>query len=228
MLVLFSEVAFAQSINTVWFTTNLRFQSAKTSWGGFLDVPIRSTDNYEQLQQFIIRPAVSYKFNKNFTAAVGYAYVSNYSYMDDIRHHSDEHRPWEQLIYNHNIGRVLFFHRLRNEHRWISSVATPNDYKTQQRIRYYLRGMIWFKQDSALKKGFYGVLQDEIMFNYINKETTNNSFFDQNRAYAAIGYKFNRMLDLEGGYMYQLSKQRNGTTLTNNCIQLTLYTKFTL
>ncbi|POY37113.1 hypothetical protein C3K47_08635 [Solitalea longa] len=228
LLVLSSATLLAQNINTAWLTFNTRFQSAKTPWGGFIDIPLRTTDNYEHLQQIIIRPAISYKLNNHFTAAAGYAYVLNFSYKNEERLYSDEHRLWEQVIYNHKWGSVLFYHRLRNEHRWISSVVYPDDYKTQQRIRYSLRGMIWFNQDLLFEKGFYGVLQDEVMFNYVNKETTNNSFFDQNRLYTAIGFKFKRLIDLEGGYMNQQQKQKSGATSTNHIIQLTMFTKFTL
>lgn len=223
---LLASLAMAQSQTSGWAGYVTSFQSDKSHWGFVFDGQLRSSDQFEYLQQFVLRPGVSYKLNDKFTGAVGYAYVSNRVVIDGETDRIDEHRAWEQMIFKHKIGRVSMSHRLRVEQRWISTLAAPDDYQAQQRFRYFLRGVIPFTNQEKFTKGFYAAVQDEVMFNYVNKEVTNNSFFDQNRAYAGLGYRFNSKFDLETGYMNQLVMQRNGGSFTNNIIQLSFYSRF--
>jgi len=51
----------------------------------------------------------------------------------------------------------------------------------------------------------------------------NNLFFDQNRAYAAMGYHWNKKIDTEIGYFNWQQKELDGTTLSN-VLQLTFTT----
>ncbi|WP_042480162.1 DUF2490 domain-containing protein [Solitalea canadensis] len=222
----FVKPVLAQSQHSGWVALATSVQPKKTQWGFTFDAQFRSSNGYEKLQQFVLRPGISYKINNHLKTGLGYAYASNHVIIDGENDRVDEHRIWEQLIINHKAGRVTFNHRFRLEQRWISSVAAPDDYKSQQRFRYYVRGVLPFRKDSSFVKGFYGAFQEEIMFNYINKETTNNSFFDQNRAYAAIGYRINHVIDVEAGYMNQLVKQKSGSTLVNNIIHVVLNTRF--
>jgi hypothetical protein len=214
----------AQSLHSGWAGYALKLQS-KSPWGIMFDIQARSSDDYEHLQQYIIRPGVSYIFSKKFIGAAGYAYVSNWALINNITGRIDEHRSWEQLIFNHKIGSINLTQRVRLEQRWISSIGAPDDYKTQQRFRYLIKGVLPFRKDSVFSKGFYGAVQDEVMFNYMNKATTNNSFFDQNRAYLALGYRLNPKFDLEMGYINQLVATRNGPAITNNIIQLAFYSR---
>ncbi len=52
-------------------------------------------------------------------------------------------------------------------------------------------------------KGWYAGIQNEVFLNAQNKENINDSFFDQNRVYAGLGYRFSKKIDLEAGYMYR-------------------------
>ncbi|MCO4294719.1 DUF2490 domain-containing protein [Solitalea sp. MAHUQ-68] len=218
----------AQTQNSGWaaYIANLQFKESK--FGLMFDAQFRSSDDYQRLQQYLIRPALTYKFNKHYTVSAGYAYVSNYAIVNGVDDRVSEHRAFEQFFINHKLGRVSLIHRFRNEHRWVSSAADPNNFNTQQRFRYFIRGLVPFGKESTFNQGFFGSFQEEVMFNYINKETTNNSFFDQNRAFVGLGYRFNPKIDIEAGYMNQLVKQRNGETLTNNIFQFALYTRLSL
>ena len=67
-------------------------------------------------------------------------------------------------------------------------------------------------------------MQNEIFLNVQNKDKINNSLFDQNRVYAALGYRFSPKIDVGAGYMNQST---NGATndVSNNIVQLALYTR---
>jgi len=81
------------------------------------------------------------------------------------------------------------------------------------------------KQKDSFYQDLFVALQDEIFMNIQNKNNINNSFFDQNRIYGAVGYRVNSKLDLEVGYMNQYI---NGimNDVSNNIIQMALYTRF--
>ncbi|POY37114.1 DUF2490 domain-containing protein [Solitalea longa] len=229
IVMLFSiPTASGQSQSSGWAAYIGSFQFKQSKFGLMFDAQVRSSDEYVHLQQYLFRTALTYKFNKHYTASAGYAYVSSYAVINGVSDRVPEHRAFEQFFINHKLGSISLIHRFRNEHRWIATAADPNDFNAQQRFRYFLRGVIPFQRDSVFSKGVFFSFQEEIMFNYINKEVTNNSFFDQNRAFVGGGYRFNSKIDLEVGYMNQLVKQRSGNTLTNNIFQLAIYTRLNL
>jgi len=88
-----------------------------------------------------------------------------------------------------------------------------------------VRSIIPLAQKVSFKPGVFAAIQNEIFLNIQNKSNINNSVFDQNRIYVAIGYRFNPKVDLEAGYMNQYI---NGMTadVSNNIIQMALYTRF--
>jgi hypothetical protein len=62
---------------------------------------------------------------------------------------------------------------------------------------------------------------DEILLKFGNNSGPNN--FDQNRAYAALGYSLSQYFKLEIGYLLQTLQQRNGlVTEYNHTFMLSL------
>jgi hypothetical protein len=222
---LFSFATHAQttSENTGWFAW---FNSYKFSkhFGLHSDVQIRSADNWEYVRTLLIRPGLTYHFNSKNNVTVGYAYVGSFNRLPEPSKNSlTENRIWEQYINNAKFGTVTLQNRLRLEQRFIEQ-QTQNVFA--QRLRYFFRTMIPLtKQEQTFNKGPFAAIQNEIFFNIQNKDKLNNSFFDQNRAYGAIGYRFSKKFDLEAGYMNQYT---NGltTNTSNNIFQLAMYTRF--
>ena len=143
--------------------------------------------------------------------------------IDGSKNSTNENRIWEQYIFSLKIGRTLMQNRFRLEQRFIQ--RSTNDVFAQ-RLRYFARAIIPVKkQKDSFYQGVFVALQDEIFMNIQNKNNINNSFFDQNRIYGAVGYRVNSKLDLEVGYMNQYI---NGamTNVSNNIIQMALYTWF--
>jgi hypothetical protein len=225
VVLLFSFAAHAQttSENSGWFAW---FNSYKFSkhFGLHSDIQIRSADNWEYVKTILIRPGLTYHFNSKNNVTVGYAYIGNYNRLPEpSKNELTENRIWEQYINVAKFGSVSLQNRLRLEQRFIEQ-QTQNVFA--QRLRYFVRAIIPLtKQQQAFNKGAYAALQNEVFFNIQNKDKTNNSFFDQNRAYGAVGYRFSKQLDLEAGYMNQYT---NGltTNVSNNIFQLALYTRF--
>jgi len=115
----------------------------------------------------------------------------------DQKNSTNENRIWEQYIFSLKIGRTLMQNRFRLEQRFIQ--RSTNDVFAQ-RLRYFARAIIPVKkQKDSFYQGVFVALQDEIFMNIQNKNNINNSFFDQNRIYGAVGYRVNSKLDLEVG-----------------------------
>jgi hypothetical protein len=221
----FSLFASAQTTqeNTGWFAW---FNSYKFSehFGLHFDAQFRSADDWDYVRNILLRPGLVYHFNPKNNITVGYAYIGSYNRLPEPSKNSlTENRIWEQYINNVKFGQISLQNRLRLEQRFIER-QTEDVFA--QRLRYFVRTIIPLqKQKSSFGRGVFAAIQNEIFFNIQNKDKINNSFFDQNRVYGAIGYRFSPKVDLETGYMNQYT---NGATtdVSNNIIQLALYTRF--
>ncbi|RYY35783.1 MAG: DUF2490 domain-containing protein [Sphingobacteriaceae bacterium] len=232
LLCLFAGNVFAQSTqNTVW---GAWFHTHRLSnkWGYAFDGQFRSADDVKYLRNILLRPSVAYYFNNNNILNVGYAYIgTNGRTLFDEKTYRPESRIWEQYIISHKAGKnIALTHRLRLEQRFLGNTSVGdienNDNYFSQRLRYFIRGVIPFKKDSVFAKGMYLALQNEVFVNIQNKNKVNDSFFDQNRAYIAIGYRLSKKFDIEAGYLNQYSKGFNSSYTTNNVAQLAVYTRF--
>jgi len=209
--------------NTGWFAW---FSSYKLSanWRLHFDGQVRSGDDWEYVRTILLRSGITYVFNGNNTITVGYAYnVTHNRSANGSKNTVKENRIWEQYSNISKLGRASLQNRVRLEQRFIER-ATENVFA--QRLRYFARTIIPFARPrDVFSEGFFGAIQNEIFLNVQNKDKINNNFFDQNRAYLAIGYRFSSKTDIDAGYMNQYVK---GTTadVSNNIIQMALYTKF--
>jgi hypothetical protein len=221
----FSLTLSAQTIheNTGWLAW---FNSYKFSkhFGLTSDVQFRSADEWQYVRNILIRGGLTYHFNSKSNVTAGYAFVGSYNRLPEPSKNSlTENRIWEQYIYNLKFGQASLQNRLRLEQRFIER-QTEDIFA--QRLRYFVRTILPLqKQKSSFSKGVFAAVQNEVFFNVQNKDRINNSFFDQNRLYGAIGYRFSPKVDLETGYMNQYT---NGATsdVSNNVIQLAVYTRF--
>jgi hypothetical protein len=103
-------------------------------------------------------------------------------------------------------------------------LAANADYLYLNRARYMLRGVLPLNGDSLEAKEPYLAAYDEIFIGFGNNVP---NIFDQNRAYAALGYKPNRESAVEIGYLYQAVQQRNRTIFQHNhTLQFGLFYNF--
>ena len=211
--------------NSGWFmfVNNTKFND---KWGLQFDAQIRSADDWDQVRNTLVRPALQYFINKNSNVALGYLWQTTEATPAgaDYSVTLNEHRIFEQYIYNHKIKSIFASHRLRLEQRFIGRLE--NDDLFSQRFRYFFRLIQPLrKTETSFDKGAFLALQNEVFLNLQNKTKINNSIFDQNRFYLATGYRFSKKVDLEVGYMNQAVK--TSTSHTNNSIvQLAVYTRF--
>lgn len=224
---------------------NAQTQNTFTGWGALFssyklnnkfsihfDGQARSTDELKDLQSYIIRPGLNYHVKDNMIATVGYAYIGNYRSVMDVDGWIPEHRIWEQFIYNQKFTLsnrpVTLQHRFRLEQRFMGQpVIDQNELVTDnfefaQRLRYFARSIFPLFQTTNFSNGAFVALQNEIFVNIQN--APNDSFFDQNRAYLALGWRLSPKFDIEAGYMNQYILGKNVNTV-NNIVQVAAYVR---
>jgi hypothetical protein len=205
------------------------FHSQKFSpkWGMSFDAQFRSANHYDYLQNVLLRPSVNYYFDNNKMAALGYAYIAtNGRAADGTETFRPESRIWEQLIINTKIGKAsMLQHRFRLEQRFLGNTTNKTDHYFSQRLRYFARAVVPFKKNAAFTKGAFLGLQNEVFANVQNNHKVNKHFFDQNRAYVAVGYRLHKKADIEIGYLNQFVQQVSSSYF-NHIIQAAIYTRF--
>jgi len=194
-------------------------------WGVYGDMQIRSSDKWENVRNFLFRPGVTYYANSKNEITLGYllnqTFTRNIGSADNML---TEHRIWEQYVYKHKISTISVAHRFRMEQRFIE--RNGKDDLFAQRLRYFFRFILPLEKGKQnFDKGVFAALQNELFFNVQSKDQLNGKLFDQNRAYVAGGYRFNKHLDVELGYMNQASKGLISNA-SNNILQFAVYTKF--
>ena len=115
--------------------------------------------------------------------------------------------------------------------RFISNVFVRDNSLDHQgnvfanRIRYFFRDVIPFSGKKQFTKGYFAGIQNEIFINIGDKSHVNRKYFDQNRAYLSVGYRFNPKFDLDIGYLNQYITGRGNLFTNNHALQLAIYNR---
>lgn len=166
-------------------------------WNLHHEVQYRNYNAVGDLEQLLLRTGLGYTFNgaKN-NVLLGYGYILSENYIGDTddKNVVNEHRIFQQFTSKQNVGRVKLNHRYRFEQRFVE-----DDFK--MRFRYFLGLNIPFGNKDTYK--CYLSSYNEIFLN------TESAVFDRNRLYGGIGYKLNKSIRLEAGYMNQFFEHDN-------------------
>ncbi len=139
--------------------------------------------------QLLLRTALNYEVSDNAMLSVGYGYITTDTSFEEIIDEKNvrENRLYEQFVLRNAIGNLKFSHRYRLEQRFIN--RSGGDNTTEHRARYFLRVTY------PLSNSWFLTAYDEIFINL------QNDFFGQNRLYGAVGYNFNKDVNLQIGYL---------------------------
>ena len=190
----------------VWFAYFGDHAFGDSRWGVHLEGQIRRMDGITKWQALLLRPAVNYQANRILMLSLGYAYVRAYPSNPIARR--NEHRVWEQAWLRYRTGRIGWSSRYRFENRFIQQVNGQHRFENRFRA--------WQQATVPLSKRFYVTGYDEVWF-YV-KPYQASSLFDQNRAYAALGFNIRPAWRFETAYMNQALLQRSGRVLELNHI----------
>ena len=143
----------------------------------------------------------------------GYAFVrtSTYSEFAAPAPVSLEHRLWQQAWIRYRTGQTSWSTRLRFENRFLGG---PDPRSGRTAYRFENRFRVWQQIKIPLPRKKYFTAYDEFWV-YV-KPFQSNSVFDQNRAYAALGFDLKPTLRLEVGYMLQTILVRSGSRMEYN------------
>ena len=223
-----SYSAFAQSQFSGWLASFNTFKTGKKT-SIHADVQWRSSDDFKHTQTFLLRSGLNIHLSKQLIVTGGYAFIHSRRVMGDVSGYAPEHRTWEQLLFSHKLKSIFTSHRLRLEQRFITQSTVQDNQLVNDgsayanRLRYFLRNIIPFRQQKTFSRGMFAALQNEVFVNIGNTENVNGKFFDQNRFYLALGYRLHSSIDVETGYLNQYVSGRNGAFVNNHVWQVATY-----
>ncbi len=177
-------------------------------------------------QQGLLRVGVNYNLNPRVLFRVGYAWIETFPYgeypLNSFGRDFTEHRIFEMVQLSHKEGIIDFSHRFMLEQRFVgryssASRNTEDEFPLLNRIRYMVRLQVPLKGKEIKDKTPYVAVYDEIFIGF--GENVNANIFDQNRIGFLLGYKFNNMIRIEGGYLnqtLQFGRQINGQNVFQN------------
>ena len=165
-------------------------KKVNTKWNIHHEIQYRNYNAVGDLEQLLLRTGVGYNLTDNANLLLGYGFIHSQNYTDSSTEkiNVDEHRIFQQFITKSKIGIVGLQHRYRFEQRFVAQ-----DFK--MRFRYFLGVNIPLDLQENSKT--YLSLYNEIFIN--NK----GNLFDRNRGYVGLGYKINKVVKVELGYMTQ-------------------------
>ena len=187
-------------------------------WGLHFDGQLRMEGAFARRNQLLLRPGVNYDVSENVQLSGGYAYIDT-SGPEDSPSGFDvpENRFWEQLILKQRLGSTRLVHRYRLEQRFVGNIRENDagegelvDYTYLNRFRYFLKGVVPLGADLRYFAAFY----NELMIGF--GDNVRNNIFDQNRSYAAFGFRFGTDTRLEIGYLLQIVQHPTGARLDYN------------
>jgi len=187
-------------------------------WALHAEAQVRRADGLRTWQQLLVRPGLVYTLGPAARLAAGYALVETWPYGEQpAPARFTEHRLWQQLTLAQATGRVAWQHRYRLEQRWVhrplgATGATDRVYSN--RMRYLARATLPLVGRTLDAGEPYASVYDEVFVSW--GRNVGRNVLDQNRAYAALGWRATASTRIEAGYLLQLVLKPDGVQMERN------------
>ena len=168
-------------------------------WIGYFEVQPRFGENIGNVSQLLVRPAMGYRVNERLTLWSGYAWTPLIE--PDFK---DEHRLWQQALYEERRGKTRLSYRMRLEERFIEDIDETS---------FRLRNMVRLMYPISADQRWAAVAYDEVWINLNSTSDGPLSGFDQNWAFVGVNRQVNKRLGIETGY--QMIHQNTPHTADN-------------
>lgn len=190
--------ALAQDVGSWW----MYWGSNKLSdrFGVWTEAQLRDYGFLNTKDQLLLRTGIEYYLKPTYTITGGYGFIKDWTEDADPDLVKTENRLWQQFNIVNNKSRLQFHHRLRLEQRWVKSAE---EVSYLNRFRYRLLVLYPLNKRTMGAKTWFLAGYNEIMFGF-----GNDSGFDQNRLYGALGYRFSPRVELQTGYLFQTFSSR--------------------
>ena len=210
ILTLISTQVFAKGDPTedfqIWVPVNINAKLSE-NWRGFLEVQPRIGNNAQDLNVAIVRPAIGYALNSNWTVWGGYLMQSTRNSSND---YNIENRSWQGLTFKEKYDNNIVEVRNRLEQRFLPhNHDISHRWRTRVRVEHLVDQTPWSL-----------IASEEIFVNLNNNDVNSNlqEGANQNRAYVGVGYRFNPSFQIETGYLnnYVFNSSPASLDQTNN------------
>lgn len=201
---LFAISAFSQNDKTgTWNIVNIQYNHNK-NWNFFFENQFRSQKLFDDFYYHELKVGVGYNASDKLALLAGNGLYQTYSIGGNFKSPvlTSEYRTWEQLTLTNNIGRLKLEHRYRIEQRWLSQGY-------RNRFRYRLNAIFPLNKPKLENCAFYANIFDEIFF------TDKGPYFQRNRFFSGLGYKFSKNFILQIGYIRQFDYNPTGSSAKN-------------
>lgn len=217
-LLFISGSAVAQSVQVAGFfpTIDLSLPLASSVdaslyyFGAFPVFKLNTTAKEKIPDLFLLyaEQALTYHFNPHLSLTASYVYQKTIEMEGkDV----NENRLYFQATYKHSIKSLQLKHRLRFDNRFVQNRETGNAPYTH-RLR-YLAGF-----EFPINNKIYASAYEEL---FLNTTPNANVFYEENWAYAALGYKINPSQKIEAGPLYITWYTGGSSWLNQYYLQLT-------
>jgi hypothetical protein len=179
-------------------------------WGVHGEYQWRRNHFVTNWQQSLLRFGLNYSITPRILTRFGYAHVETFPYGDiplnAFGKAYSEHRVFEMIQIKHQEELIFFSHRFMLEQRFVgryNSVASTKEdaFTLLHRVRYMFRLQVALKGREIKEKTPYFTAYNEILIGFGKNVSAN--IFDQNRSGLILGYRCNKYVNVEAGYMNQ-------------------------
>lgn len=199
LLTFISFSGFSQSSSLGDWLIYIGSKKIDSKWNWHHEVQYRNYNAIGDLEQLLLRTGIGYNLSENNNnLLLGYGYILSQNYLGNTDDKVDvnEHRIFQQFITKQTFGRVNIQHRYRFEQRFVE-----DDFRL--RLRYFLALAVPLNNKTMTDKTVYFSMYNELFMNTVAEQ------YDRNRLYSGIGYKLNKNIRFELGYMNQFLKNGN-------------------
>lgn len=161
-------------------------------WNMHHEVQYRNFNLLGDTEQLLLRSGIGFNLSENNNILIGYGFIYSEPYIVNTtkKTNFNEHRIFQQFITRQNFNRLTVQHRYRFEQRFIE-----DDFRL--RLRYFIGLNYTLNKTDQLKNTIYLSAYNELFIN------TDENYFDRNRLYGGLGYRFSKKFRLEVGIMNQ-------------------------
>ena len=183
----------------------------------------RRSDGFEHWQQSLMRIGVDYYAQLNLQLTAGYGWIKTFPYGEQpIAKAFNEHRIWEQAVIKSPVGRVDIQHRYRLEQRFLEnwnnsdsdSTWVMDGFNFRQRFRYRIYLAVPISRKELKDNTLFLAVYDEPFLGF--GKGIGKNILDQNRLYAALGWRFNPNFNIQLGYLNQYIVKPDGIKAERN------------
>ncbi|MGZ8188354.1 MAG: DUF2490 domain-containing protein [Methylosarcina sp.] len=172
----------------------------------------RFGEDTSRFSQGMLRTGLGYALNDHTSPWLGYAFIPTEEPFATSPF--DEHRIWQQLLWNKSFSFGTITSRSRFEQRFV---------QTGEDVGWRFRQLLKLSTPLPFAPDFSLVATDEYFVNLNRTDWNADDGFDQNRLFTGIGYNFDKHIKTEIGYMNQYIRKAPGPDRISHILSVNLY-----